>query len=808
MMLVELALRGISGFPETARLRLRPGVNVVRTSNRKLRRTIIDATFHTLYPDGMRASATSELVDRAQRDGDARIALTIYGRDRATYRLLRQAEFGAMELHRLDPATKRFVGMSSLAQEIAQYLRVQQQLPDDVTFERLFVLDRDAMPSQGTRARFRSQLGELMAMRASEASWAPSGPGLPAMAPSFPGVRNAWVEDEDLVAAPAPRVSSVAGHPRSGGGEPRSGGGEPPSGEGEPAGGAGDGQDQASELREVDLAERKALAAQLTDARSYEAAQARLDHLQKRQAMLETKFERFHEAEASLRALQQEVEECTPLLDIGAPVIARLQRFDEARAKHEEDRARLQGEIDELVAADRLVPEARLYRDRYFLGGTIGAAFAVGLGVLLGRPAVALFNIPCALVAAGGALRWVSELEAKVRSGIRVRAATERIERQTQQFELEASATAKLLEKYGAESASAFLARIDRAHEVEALLASAKSQFERMAADAEFQSAREELEQIRPQIEACEAILMSAGPMVSVATLEARVARVSGHDARGEADEALRPSTAGAAGFADAADFSEDGDDGEEDGYGSGYGTSEGGWSSDAKDNAKVSSSPIGSGSVGGAEVRVWAASSGGHSRGQSGRFGVGVGVGVGRFGSQVAGVGGYGSGGFGAAAATGPANRSVDLMQSGVDMTQKDEDALAEALGPRLNAYVSAFSDGRWTSVSFAARGALHLRTPGDDALTDYLSLEREDLDLVDAALRLSLLDLCVQSVVAPVIVDDPFEDLDAEKRMTFVQALAELGRATQVIVCTGRDDIAGAQVLDPKDDGTAAPA
>ncbi|MCB9654453.1 MAG: hypothetical protein H6729_10035 [Deltaproteobacteria bacterium] len=841
MMLVELALRGISGFPSTARLRLRTGVNVLRTPNLKLRQTVIDAMFHTLYPDGMRASATAALVDHAQ--DDARIALTLYGRDRATYRLLRQAEFGAMELHRFDPTAKRFVGMSSAGQEIAQYLRVQQQLPDDVTFERLFVLDRAAMPSHGARARFRSQLGEILAMRAAEASWAPSGPGLPAAAPTFSGIRNAWVEDESLVSSPSTsgdssfavaRDEAQGDRPRGrrsrdasqdevdargdgGGGRGRGGGG----GAGGDAYGDGD-----FAVAGVDPAEIKALTAQLEDARAYEDAQARLDHLHRRQAAFETQFKQYREAEASVGSLEQEVEASAALRDIGSPVVARLQRFDELRAKHEEDRARHQSELDDLAAQDRLIPDAHIYRDRYFLGGSLGAALAVALGALLGRPALALLNIPCALVAAGGALRWVSEVETKVRSGIRMRAATERLERLTQQFDLEAGATMKLMEKHGAESTSAFLARIDRAHQVEEALLAARSQLERTADDAAFQAAKKELEQIGPQIEACEAILMSAGPMASVATLEARLARLRGMAASaardlgrravddvgdagdfgpagnfGPADNVVSADNFGpvdnfgsAAEFGDARDFGDDGDD--EDGYGSGYGTS-GGSSANAKDDAKVSSSA----GDGGRGASVWAASSGGSSRGPSGRFGSGsfgpaASGGGGGYGNYAA--GGYGSGGFGVAAPTGPLNRSVDLVQSAVDLTQKDEDALAEALRPRLNAYVSAFTDGRWTSASFGARGALQLTAPGDGGSTDYLSLEREDLDLVDTALRLSLLELCVQSVAAPVFVDDPFERLDADKRRLFVRALAELGRATQVIVCTACDDIEGAQVLD----------
>src|SRR5438105_739698 len=154
MILLELALQGIRGFPPLTRITLRPGMNVGKTADAHQRRAILDAIYHVLYPDPARAGATPKLADPASKE--ARFALTFFGRDRVTYRVVREAANGSVSLHKFDPEQNKYTALTRTASEASQYLRVQQNLPDEVGYERLFVFSPEAMPSHGLKAKTRS----------------------------------------------------------------------------------------------------------------------------------------------------------------------------------------------------------------------------------------------------------------------------------------------------------------------------------------------------------------------------------------------------------------------------------------------------------------------------------------------------------------------------------------------------------------------------------------------------------------------------------------------------------------------------
>ena len=172
MILVELALQGVKGFSDVVRMPFKPGVNLAFIPEPERRRALLDLIYHCLYPDPARGGVTASWV--APGADAARVALTFYGRDKVTYRVIRELGTGAMKLYRFDADSKKYRLFTSSAAEAAQYVRVQQQLPDEVSFERLFMYAPESMPSRGDRARTRSGAG-----LASGADVAPSGPGLP-----------------------------------------------------------------------------------------------------------------------------------------------------------------------------------------------------------------------------------------------------------------------------------------------------------------------------------------------------------------------------------------------------------------------------------------------------------------------------------------------------------------------------------------------------------------------------------------------------------------------------------------------------
>src|SRR5687767_12617477 len=99
MILVELALQGVKGFPPQVRMGLKPGLNVFRSADPNVRASLVDAAYHALFPDPSRGSATAHLVGGSP----ARIALTFFGRDKITYRVLREADNGATKLYKFEP---------------------------------------------------------------------------------------------------------------------------------------------------------------------------------------------------------------------------------------------------------------------------------------------------------------------------------------------------------------------------------------------------------------------------------------------------------------------------------------------------------------------------------------------------------------------------------------------------------------------------------------------------------------------------------------------------------------------------------
>ena len=139
---VEFALQGVRGFLPSVRVSLKPG-------------------YWTLLPQAPGAplvGLTSELCFPDGRGGDARYAsaeggttskaaLWIVGRDRATYRILRElGRSGA--LHRVNPGTRGHDLVTEDPSEMAQFLRAQVGFPPRGRYELLFTFTPGQLPSK------------------------------------------------------------------------------------------------------------------------------------------------------------------------------------------------------------------------------------------------------------------------------------------------------------------------------------------------------------------------------------------------------------------------------------------------------------------------------------------------------------------------------------------------------------------------------------------------------------------------------------------------------------------------------------
>ena len=172
MYVVQLAAEGLSGFPARARLGFRGHLDVVSLSSEVERSVLLDVLFHTLFPSVDHPDATAALADRTTPQ--QRSVVTVSGRDRTPYRLLRDLVTGRTRLYRFDRQAGSHVPMSDSSAEALQFLRVQFHLPDPAAYERLFIFASDARPSLGPRAKSRSGASVFPGSYGVR----PSGPGL------------------------------------------------------------------------------------------------------------------------------------------------------------------------------------------------------------------------------------------------------------------------------------------------------------------------------------------------------------------------------------------------------------------------------------------------------------------------------------------------------------------------------------------------------------------------------------------------------------------------------------------------------
>jgi hypothetical protein len=815
MILLELALQGIRGFPPLARITLRPGMNVGKSQDPIQRRAILDAIYHVLYPDPSRAGATAKLADPAAKE--ARFALTFFGRDRLTYRVVREAVTGAVSLHKFDPEQNKYAAMTRTALEAAQYLRVQQQLPDEVGYERLFVFSPEAMPSHGLKAKTRS--GSQIAAGLSEGSVA-SGPGLPVSSPlgrpsnlaqarppsqinSLQAMRGPSGFGSSLNMTNAIVQAEIA---RSGGDVQKAPG----------AATLDEGPDLAERIAEIREALERARQERTQVVRA-EAAQVEIDALNQRRFEISTRVDRAKALRAEVERLQEHSRANADLRSLPKGFHERLRNLEEAKTKYQHERQKLVDERIELDQRYRQEMVLPLSSDRYFLSGVLLAVLFIVLAILMAKPALALLNVLCMVVAAGAAFRWVGEMEHHTRIGLRLQAAKDREQRLDRQYDQDTSALRRLLEKLEISDPLEVVERIEGAMKVENQLEIAEDALRRELADPQTAEADRELAHIARRIEALEGDTVSVQSVLSAETLDRRVVQLERELAELQAQEkarsrgispppprsvsrpaaALTPHPSQRPPSVPAApppertppvpprpptreaeqlfDFGGGniGSDDDEEGYGSGYGTGSG----------RPSGGNPGSGS---------GASSGYDGEGLlaapslGGRGGIGSGGGTGSIDS-------YDLSGSGNLLAP---DRSRDLFQTAVDLLQLPVDDLAARIQKRVGQYLLVFTDEAFDSAIFGPRGEMAVTPKGGGEPVGFMEIASDKIDLVDAALRFSLVEACVAKFKIPLLFDDPFLSFEAQKRVLLSQMLSYLAKMTQVFLLTERDDVAGNEV------------
>ena len=142
---VEFALQGVRGFLPSVRVSLKPGYWTLLPNTPGA--PLVGLTSELCFPDGRGGDAR---YASAEGGTTSKAALWIVGRDRATYRILRElGRSGA--LHRVNPATRGHDLVTEEPTEMAQFLRAQVGFPPRGRYETLFTFTSGQLPSKRPR---------------------------------------------------------------------------------------------------------------------------------------------------------------------------------------------------------------------------------------------------------------------------------------------------------------------------------------------------------------------------------------------------------------------------------------------------------------------------------------------------------------------------------------------------------------------------------------------------------------------------------------------------------------------------------
>ncbi|MBQ9528653.1 MAG: hypothetical protein IJR68_13720, partial [Fretibacterium sp.] len=115
------------------------------------------------------------------------------------------------------------------------------------------------------------------------------------------------------------------------------------------------------------------------------------------------------------------------------------------------------------------------------------------------------------------------------------------------------------------------------------------------------------------------------------------------------------------------------------------------------------------------------------------------------------------------------------------------------QGVADRFMEYLSVLSDGRLSS-EFSERDKLDLRLYSGDRLIDYIKLSEGTKATVLLAFRLAVLDHLYPEGKGVLVLDDPFNDMDAPRTERACRLVREFARRHQVIFLTCKEECAEA--------------
>ncbi|HLK99242.1 MAG TPA: chromosome segregation protein SMC [Myxococcaceae bacterium] len=462
MHFVEVAVQNVRGFTAQGRFPFKQGYLVLKPPSAEVS-PLAGLSLALLYSDGR--GEDSKFVATGQKSGKS--AFTFVGQDNLTYRLLRELG-GSGTLHKQTVTGQPPELVSDDAAEIAQYLRSQAGLPARSTFEQVYCLMANQMPSRRPRVRVAR----------------PGDPKRPSLSSGPQLASNQAVEPAEDIPAAEARVKAL--------------------------------EQEMQRSREVDELQFK-----------LDGLNSTLFEVERKLNSTEGLKVAIRDAENAWNAAPTPEN-----LGLPADILARVERYPKVIAKRDDAMGRLQVEREQEAAAVPQAVAPLKKNPLFWAGiaaGTLFLLLGIILSVVLENTAwryMVLLDIPAYGFAAMLALRYVDDLSSttSVRSKEGMFAAREK--KILEEFDLEAAPVRKAMKALELESHEEIPAVFERKALLEQKVRDLREQLTAMENAPEFMAAAGEREETKRGIEELNAKIAKIGTYVrDVREVEREMAR-------------------------------------------------------------------------------------------------------------------------------------------------------------------------------------------------------------------------------------------------------------------------------------------
>jgi hypothetical protein len=461
MHFVEVAVQNVRGFTAQGRFPLKQGYLVLKPPAAEMS-PLAGLSLALLYSDGR--GEDSKFVAAGQKTGKA--AFTFIGQDNLTYRLIRELG-GSGTLHKQSMPGQPPELVSDESAEIAQYLRSQAGLAPRGTFEQLYCLMPNQMPSRRPRVRVAR----------------PGDPKRPSLSSGPALASNQEVQPAEDIPTAEARVREL--------------------------------EQELARSREVDEVQFK-----------LDGLNSTLFEVERKLNSTEGIKVAIRDAENAWNAAPT-----PESLGLPSDILARAERYPKVVAKRDDALARLNAEREQEAAAVPAAVEPLKQNRLFWVGIGAGALFFLAgiiLSVVLDNSAwryMVLLDIPAFGWAAMLALRYVDDLSSatSVRSKEGMFAAREK--KILEEFDMESAPVRKAIKMLEVEGPADLPAVFERKAMLEQKLYELREQLTAMENSPDFIAAAQQREDTKRGIEELNAQISKIGYVRDMRTVERDISR-------------------------------------------------------------------------------------------------------------------------------------------------------------------------------------------------------------------------------------------------------------------------------------------